>query len=340
MFIDSHVSVGATLGVVLFKETLVRNNSWNDLTATLIAFAIGAFVGFLPDIDFLNKKLKSNLYYLENHRKWTHSILVHIPLSILFSFILFKFHFIGSNNFWFCSLGFFIILFSHLVLDLFTSWGVYLFYPFKKVVATKSISIIDFFFSLTMIIQLFFLFKIANPYLVYVPICIAFTYLLLTYCLSFYIQKVFAKALEVQGVLSYETEIKPTFGNAILWTVNVRAKDGSYLIGYYSIFQKTKEIKFVHIKVNEDLVDYNDAELLVVVSKLKNILNHWYSFSLINNQLVVNDIRYGLKTTDLNEKEFSQSFLIKKQHGTYDVYRKFKFKKGWFIKLVIRFFKV
>lgn len=339
MFIDSHITVGATLGVLLFREVFITNTS-DNLMATIISFFLGAFIGFLPDIDFLNQKLKSNIYYLEHHRKWTHSILVHIPLSISFSYILLKFNIIELNEFWFCSLSFFMILFSHLILDLFTSWGVYLFYPFKKVISTSSVSIVDLFFSLTMLVQMVFLFWVKNSYVVYLPIIIAFGYLIYGYCLRFYIIKIFRKALLKQGIAYYEIDVKPTFINTLVWTINVRTSDDSYLVGYYSILQKTKEITFASFKTNDDFVDYNDAELLVIITRLKAVFNNWYSFSIIDNQLYVNDVRYGFKTTDLDETEFAQPFLIEKRKESYDVYRKTDFKKGWFIKLTTRIFKV
>lgn len=339
MYIDSHITVGATLGVLLFKEVFMINTS-DNFVATLLSFVLGAVIGFLPDFDFLNKKLKSNIYYLEHHRKWTHSILVHIPLSIILSFILLRFKVIEWGNFWFCSLGFFIILFSHLVLDLFTSWGIYLFYPFKKVVSTSSVSIFDLFFSSTMSIQVIFIFSVKNIYVVYIPIIVAFLYLILGYCLSFYIKKVFLKALVNQDISYYEMDVKPTFGNTLLWTINVRVSDDSYLIGYYSILQKTKEITFVSFTKNEDLVDYNDAELLAIIARLKRVFNNWYSYTIKDSRLYVNDVRYGFKTTDLNETEFAQPFLVEKYKSGYDVFRKTKFKKGVVVKLIIRIFKV
>lgn len=346
----THISVGATTGVLLFKDKL--EIGVGEVKATLFSALIGAVLGFLPDVDLMNKKIHSTIVYMERHRKWTHSFFVHIVFSLMISMVIsliVSVENFDNTTFIEIALYCFLILGTHVALDFCTSWGVYYFYPVKTALKTKSVSVWDFVVTLLMVAQLLIIAQyVYNKTqgeevgsINYIPIILVLTYLIATFLLRLiFIVPKFKEQLASQKITYYEIEVKPTFFNAILWTVNVRVKEG-YLIGYYSVFQKKKEIEFISVPINQNLIKYDDPEFLALISRFKKVVSHWYSFSEIAGELYINDVRYGYKSPNLNETEFAVPYLIteqKKGKGL-DVVSIIKLKKRWWFYLIKRFFK-
>lgn len=105
----------------------------------------GLAAGFFPDTDFVFG-LFNRQYYLEYHRDFTHSILLLPFYALLLSSVFVK---ISKRPFFW---NFFRIcvpvLVSHLLLDLFTSYGTMVFSPFsERRYALDLLFIVDFIFS-------------------------------------------------------------------------------------------------------------------------------------------------------------------------------------------------
>lgn len=341
MDVFTHFVTGATLGVVFFEEKLTPIVGGKSLWVSIL---LGGAIGIFPDIDVFNKKFKTYLYYIENHRKWSHSIFLHIIVSCVVG-IIFNYFCCPSTTLFTTEnlkvVSFvFAILFSHILLDFFTSWGLYYLYPIKKRFATSSVYVIDFFVFLAMIIQLVFLF---SDKVQYWPIIVVVIYLVIGLIIKkLFVVPVFKKQLLQQDIKYYELDVRPTFLNTFLWSANIRLKEG-YATGYYSIFQKENTIVFFEYSKNTDLLfkneEYDTADLLVLKNRFQAVVGNWYSFSEINGKLHINDVRYVFKTFNIGETRFAQPYLIYKNNkGKLDIKLEQQLVKGWINKLIERIF--
>ncbi|MCF6348173.1 MAG: hypothetical protein L3J20_07730 [Flavobacteriaceae bacterium] len=101
--------------------------------------------------------------------------------------------------------------------------------------------------------------------------------------------------------------VKPTALNSILWVANVETAD-SYLIGYYSLMDKSKKITFTsYLKNHELLGDLKDNPK---IKRLIAVSESWYTITKVDDKLYLNDLRFGLLSMKPNEDRFVFSFLL------------------------------
>jgi membrane-bound metal-dependent hydrolase YbcI (DUF457 family) len=114
----THCIAGAAIGKLGFGSKLGR---WGTL--------VGALIAVFPDSDYLTLYFSDRLY-LKYHRSFTNSLLLVVPLSLVFAFLLTRIT--AIKRFWlFFSLSLAELL-SHTLLDLMTSSGTMLFYPLSS----------------------------------------------------------------------------------------------------------------------------------------------------------------------------------------------------------------
>jgi inner membrane protein len=105
----------------------------------------GLAMGFFPDTDFV-LGLFNRQFYLEYHRDFTHSLLLIPFYALFFSWIFVKIS--KRNHFWSFYKICLPVLVSHVLLDLFTSYGTMIFSPFfENRYAWDLVFIIDLIFS-------------------------------------------------------------------------------------------------------------------------------------------------------------------------------------------------
>jgi inner membrane protein len=96
-----------------------------------------------------------------------------------------------------------------------------------------------------------------------------------------------------------------------LWTTNVKVDNG-YYIGDYSFFD-TKPIHFQFIPTHKELIaNIDDA---AVIKQLKRISEGWYCITQKENQLLFNDLRFGVLNAEENDMQFSFSYHITEVNG-------------------------
>ncbi len=139
-------------GALLAKADLKR---WGK--TAFLALVIGAL---LPDIDHFPLRLMGGEFYLKYHRGLTHSFLGSIPLSLGLAFITKGL----GRRLWEEGVPFPILfllsllgVYTHIFLDLITSFGTMLLYPFSKErFSLNLVFIIDPYVTLLFLIPLFF----------------------------------------------------------------------------------------------------------------------------------------------------------------------------------------
>ena len=270
-------------------------------------FLYGAILGTIPDLDIVVGKFMSDIDGVAIHRGLSHSLLLFVFLSPVFGWIISK---IEKNliSFKSASLLAFWCLVTHVLLDLFTSWGTQILWPLDYRFALKTIFVIDPLYTIPLLISLIFVWKNKDNFIrikyVIRGLIISSSYLILTCVLKLFAVQQFEKALQNQNLVYQELIVKPTAFNCILWNANIATSKGYYLADY-SLFD-SQAISFTFYPKNqileEKLVNSYDFQQLIKISE------GWYLVSEQNNHLYFNDLRFGLLNDNPENPQFAFSY--------------------------------
>jgi len=281
------------------------------------AMLYGAIAGTIPDLDIFASYFTDTVSALEIHRGFTHSIFFSVVFAPIFGWLISKIErrSIASWKDW--SLLMFWGLFTHPVLDSFTTWGTQLFWPFEIRLAFKNIFVIDPLYTLPF---LFFLIlamraergsprrrKMNNLGLI-----VSSLYMLISIGLKGVTYLKFEDALKEQNISYLHIQTKPAPFNTILWTANVELED-AYLIGNYSLFD-TKPILFKLYPKNHKLLGALKSE--DKVKRLIAISNGWYTIMQKDDQLYLNNLQFGVLDNNSEIPSFVFSYrLVQENDG-------------------------
>ncbi|MFO7701568.1 MAG: metal-dependent hydrolase [Psychroflexus maritimus] len=279
----------------------------------------GAIAGTIPDLDVITGYFLDTVTAIEVHRGFSHSIVFSVLAAPLFGYLLSFFESKASwkELSWLMFWG----LFTHPLLDAFTTWGTQLFWPLDIQLAFKSIFVIDPLYTLPFLFCLIVAMRKPKASLQrrkwnYWGIGLSTTYLLIGIVLKFFSYQAFQNALEEQNMSYIELQNRPAPLTTLLWSANVKTEEGFY-IGDYSFFD-TKEIDFKFYPMNnhlaEDIVQESD------VQRLKSISEGWYTFTLNDaNELFFNDLRFGLLSFEPEENRFVFSYRLYHDENNFQV---------------------
>ena len=275
----------------------------------------GAVLGTIPDLDVVVGLLLNPVDAILLHRGISHSLFLFLFLSPILGWIISKIekdkiNFVQATNmaFW--------CLFTHVLLDLFTSWGTQILWPLDYRFALKTIFVIDPLYTIPLVISLIMVWKtkdiiLRKKYIIR-GLLISSSYLLLSCFIKVYALNQFEKALTKQRIHYSEIIVKPTAFNLILWNANVATFD-NYLLGNYSIFD-TQPISFTAYRKNKILESQLNGNS--DFDKLKKASEGWYIISQKNQSFYFNDLRFGLLNDDSKNPQFAFSYqFIRKKEG-------------------------
>lgn len=293
----THVVLGAAIGHQILNKTTGKR-----------ALLYGAIIGSLPDIDIVFGKFTDPITAIEIHRGFTHSVFVFLMMTPLLSWLIHKVERNKKTKLLSINLFVFLALFTHSFLDILTTWGTQLFWPFPLKIAIQSIFVADPLFTLPILFGLILsLFKkTLKPNII--GLSIGATYLLWGLFIKNYTLNQFERALQKQNITYLDIQNKPSPLNSILWSANVMSEDGFY-IGYYSLFD-SKPIEFMFFPKNHQLIS-NELNNDYNFNRLKKISDQWFTITKKNDQLIFNDLRFGMLGLDQNN-DFVFSYTIKK----------------------------
>ena len=289
----------------------VAHVALNKSVSTKKIVLLGAVVATLPDLDiYIAKIFNDPLTEIEIHRGFSHSILFFLLLSVAITYLLKNAFKETTKKQLFITT--FLVLLTHSLLDVFTTWGTQLFWPFPKKIALKSIFVVDFFYTIPLLMGVVLGLMNKRKTFTYAGLFLSSMYLIW----GLIIQQVIKSRVEDQFYTQYpskniKTTVKPTFSNSFLWNVIIQDVDGFY-ISDYSIFD-SKQMSFQYFPQNKKLIDHiNDTN----INRLKEISENHYIITKNKNGLVFNDLRFGLlKNTD-NDVQFAFSYqLIPSKNG-------------------------
>lgn len=267
----------------------------------------GSILGTIPDLDIVVGLFLNPVDAVLIHRGISHSLFLFLFLSPLLGWIISKIERAKINIIQATTMAFW-CLFTHVLLDMFTSWGTQILWPFDYRFAFKTIFIIDPLYTIPIVISLIMVWKTKDTILrkkhIIRGLLISSCYLLLSFFIKIYALNQFEKALLKQGIEYSEIIVKPTAFNLILWNANV-ATAGNYVLGDYSLFD-TQPISFTAYSKNKilesQLKGNSDFE------KLKKASEGWYIISQKNQSLYFNDLRFGLLNDDPKNPQFAFSY--------------------------------
>lgn len=276
----------------------------------------GAIAGTIPDLDTFASAFTDTVTAIEIHRGFTHSIVFSILFAPVFGWLISKIEkrsIAGWKDWsWLMFWG----LFTHPILDSFTTWGTQLFWPLNTRLAFKSIFVIDPLYTLPFLVFLILALRSKKGSEErrkwnHLGLMVSSFYLLLSLGLKGISFLEFRKALEEQNISYLQIETKPSPFNTILWTANVETKD-AFLIGNYSFFD-TQSIHFNSYPKQHELLGELASE--DKIKRLIDITNGWYIISEENGNLFFHDLRFGVLDPTAKEPTFVFTYQIIEEDG-------------------------
>lgn len=273
------------------------------------AMLYGAIAGTIPDLDVLSAYFVDTVSALEIHRGVTHSLLFAIFGGLLFGKLVSLWEKKVSWQEW--SWLFFLGFITHSWLDAHTSWGTQVFWPFGYQISFRNIFVVDPLYTLPFTLFLFLAWrspigsKKRSRYN-WLGIGISSGYMLLSLILKLVSYQKFVQALENQKIEYTSIQTKPSPMNTILWTANVETQD-AFWIGDYSFFD-TQPIRFYkHLKNHELLGNLKEDSN---VQRLIRVTEHKYTLIEKQNQLYLNDLRFGMISVQQSGDKYAFSYLL------------------------------
>lgn len=245
------------------------------------AWLWGALLGTLPDLDIIAYGFMDIVSFTEFHRGPSHSMSFFIPFSFLLAYLFPKLHpNVPASRFrW--GLFAFSVLFTHALLDCFTTWGTQLLWPFCGRIAWRTIFVIDPLYTLPLLIPLILAIihhkkEERRRKLIRASLIISSAYLAFTLLNKGYMATSFWNGLEKEALNSKELKIEgyrtsPTPLNNLLWSSMARTSKGNYRVGYHSLLAPSIPIRFRKIPGHHELLselrEYENVQGLIDISQ-------------------------------------------------------------------------
>lgn len=256
----------------------------------------GAVAGTIPDLDVLPGLFMDTVSRVEFHRGMTHSVLFFVLMSPVFGWLVHRLHRRDGVSWLAWTNLFFWGLFTHALLDCFTTWGTQLFWPFSRYpVAFKSIFVVDPLYTLPLLVCVI--------WVVFLPggdrlrqrvntigLVVSSCYLLLTLVNKYQMNRYFEQFLNQRGIEYVRYETKPAPLNNLLWTVTVEVPKG-YFIGYHCFLDRKPPQPWLFFPKNADLLGpYLHDERL---RRLLAVTEGYYTVEPAERGVYLNDLRFG-----------------------------------------------
>ena len=281
------------------------------------AVLYGAIAGTIPDLDAFAGYFTDTISAIEFHRGITHSIVFSVVAAPLFGLLISLIEKKSAASWKDWSLLMFWGLFTHPILDSFTTWGTQVFWPLDVRLAFKSIFVIDPLYTLPFLTFLILAMrqKRESPKrrkYNKLGLLISSGYLVLSLIFKSIAYGNFVQSLERQGIFYSRIDTRPAPFNIILWTANVETET-HYLIGYFSLFDD-EIVRFETYPKNHDYLGLlkNDKN----VQRLIDISNGWYIISEKEGDLYFNDLRFGKMDISAPDSKFVFSYKLISENGT------------------------
>ncbi len=187
-------------------------------------------------------------------------------------------------------------LFTHPVLDCFTTYGTQLFLPFSNYrVALNTVAVFDPFYTapfLICVIVLSFLKRSNHKRRVFAwaGIGISSAYLLFCIINKQRVNSIWLESVREDEIAYSRFMTSPSIMSNFLWTCIAETEDG-YVSGQYSVFDKEPKVHFEFIPRNPDGLDVSPDD--PTISCMRWFSNDYYSLIKHSAGFQFNDLRFG-----------------------------------------------
>ncbi len=239
---------------------------------------------------------------------------------------------------------FFWSIFTHPILDCFTTYGTQLFAPFSNYrVAFNNISVADPAYTLPFLTFLIIASFMARSYdtesnntitkdfnihpktyktrrIINISgIVLSCLYMGWTFFNKSKVNTILEKTLHEKNIEYTRYMTSPTILNNILWSGTVETEN-SFYTGLYSFFDKKKQFELIEVPKNHHfLVDASEDE---VVNTLRWFTNNYYSvIRRKDGRLQINDMRFGTFRGETQDEDsyIFRFIIVKDSKGNYDL---------------------
>ena len=256
------------------------------------AVLAGAICGTLPDLDALFLQDSDPVTQFTYHRGISHSFLLALGATPAIGWLFSKIKWFGmAAKDWHLYLLVGLCFITHILLDSLTIYGTQLFWPLESIqpIGLGSVFIIDPLYTLPLIFGLswFLAYKTLKP--VQIALVISTLYLLWGIGIQYHVHGLFKKSYHAPYD---QVLIQSTPFNSFLWRVLVMKENG-YEVGYYSIFDKDKNIRFINYNSKPSLLE--DIKDSSAVQRLQWFTKGFYKVKIKDNKILMIDLRMGLE---------------------------------------------
>jgi len=285
MDIVTHAIFGAAVGEALLGKKIGRK-----------AMMYGALASAIPDLDVFGTFYYTSAQQLMVHRGFTHSFLFVVITSILIGWLFSKWLKKTEITWKNWTAMFFVAMLSHILVDSLNAYGTGWFEPFSSYrVSFNTVFVADPFYTLPLLfcVVVALIAKNNSPKRMKwnrAGLIISTLYLAFTIINKFYVNEKMQESFNLNKAKTTDFVTTPTLLNNFLWMAYSPDSLG-YWFGYYSVFDKTNDIKYYHVNRNENLLSPFANEPSVKI--LKQFSKGYYCMSSHENDVFFNDIRFG-----------------------------------------------
>lgn len=295
----TQIALGAAVGESLLgKKIGYRAAAW------------GAMLGTLPDLDILANPFLDSVAEITFHRGLTHSLLFCLFASPLFGMAIDYVQKKWEVGWMEWSKFVFLVFFTHILLDVQTTYGTQVFFPFSNwPITTDSIFIIDPIYTLVLLIGLIpalLMTRESNTrsFLNKCGLLISTLYLVWALGIKAHVHSVFDASFENQYGYYDKIKTTPNGPTTFLWTGYIIRDDVVYQ-SIYSIFDEDTNLQFRAISRNTELIDGIENDR--AVETLLWFSRDYYTVKQEEETLAFYDLRFGrsdLWLTDNNQADY------------------------------------
>lgn len=288
----------------------------------------GGIAGTIPDLDVVHIWLMGGgaINEIVLHRGISHSIMFAVLMAPVLGWLVnWLYRKSSEANFKQWTALFFFAIFTHPLLDCLTTYGTQLFLPFSDHrVSIATVFVVDLFYTLPFLLSVITVSFIRRTNgwrqkINYLGLALSSAYLIAGLINKMVVSSVFQQDLALEPDKKELVFVGTTPLNIALW-YGVAESDSAFHIGYYSVFDETKDISWVGFEKNHSLLSEINDEY--GVERLR-----WFSDQLYvvtqpySDTLNFYTLKFGRSKFESETPEGSFLFymkIVKNQDGTLD----------------------
>lgn len=257
----------------------------------------GAIAGTIPDLDVFfptGNAVEAFTY----HRSASHSFFVLALITPLVVWIITAIHkeTYALKKRW--MLAIYLVFATHILLDSFTAYGTQIFWPIVNTpVSWSTLFIIDPLYTIPLVIGVLLALRKSRSHLnghLINTACLALStfYLLWSVAAKTIVHQKIVENLDLQAITYHNIFITPAPFNTLLWRAVIKNDTGYYEV-YYSLLDR-KPIMAMHFYKSDEYLLERIASSWAV-QRLQWFTHGFYGVELIDNNIVMKDLRMGLE---------------------------------------------